>query len=75
METHCIEFTIGGSLSMPPGGLHVTPPLPPGLKIQHAICSAGHPLVIEERGNSVAIKSLPVTATVFLGDAEAPVLA
>ncbi len=73
-ETQCVEFTIGGSLSMPPGGLHVTPPLPPGTKIHHAICSAGHPLAIEDRGNSVAVKNLPVTATVFLGDAGAPVL-
>jgi hypothetical protein len=74
-ETECIEFTIGGDLSLPPGGLHVTPPLPPGLRIRHAICSEGHPLEIEENWTSVVVKNLPITATLFLGESDAPILA
>lgn len=67
-ETGCIGITIGGSLSLPPGGLHVEPPIPAGQRILHAICEAGHPLEIEESGTSVVVKNLPVTATLFLGE-------
>jgi hypothetical protein len=74
-ETLCIRFVIGGGMTTPPGGLIVTPPLPPGRRIRHALCTAGHPLVIDEHGTSVIVKNLPIEATLFLDEAETPVLA
>ncbi len=67
-ETRCITFDIGDGISLPPGGLFVAPPLPPGLKITTAINSSGHPLVIDSEGTSVGVQNLPVSATLFLGD-------
>ncbi|NQX01831.1 hypothetical protein HQ447_14340, partial [bacterium] len=65
-ETLCIRFEIGASLTLPNGGLHVAPPMPPGKRIRHAICSEGHPLTIEEHGTSVTVNHLPISATLFL---------
>jgi hypothetical protein len=74
-ETECITFEIGGDISLPPGGLSVAPPLPPGHRILHALTSAGLPLAIDSEGTSVSIGNLPVTATLFLGPSNSPALA
>ncbi len=69
-ESNCITFHIGEGLAMPPCGLKVAPPLPPGQWIISAINSSGQPLAIAEDGTSVVVKLLPISATVFLGDAK-----
>jgi hypothetical protein len=74
-ETECITFEIGDRISLPPGGLSVAPPLPPGHRILHALTSAGLPLAIDSEGTSVSIGNLPVTATLFLGPSNSPALA
>ena len=74
-ETDGIAFEIGDRISQPPGGLSVAPPLPPGLRIHHALTSRGHPLAIDTAGKSVTIENLPVTATLFLGPSDSPALA
>jgi hypothetical protein len=66
-ETHCIAFSISG-ISLPPGGLSVAPPLLPGQRIRHAITSDGCVLPIDAAHVSVDVKSLPVSATLFLED-------
>jgi hypothetical protein len=74
-QSHCIRFTIGDSMTMPPGRLIVTPPLPPGRRIRDAICTAGHPLIIDGDGTSVIVRNLPIEATLFLDQGEPAVLA
>ena len=74
-ETDCITFEIGDRISLPPGGLAVAPPLPPGQRIRHALTSSGHPLAINAGGASVTIENLPVTATLFLSPSDSPALA
>lgn len=74
-ETLCIAFHIGDGISLPPGGLFVAPPLPPGQRIRQAISTGGHPLLIDAAGVTVAVTTLPVSATLFLGEADSPTLA
>ena len=71
-ETLTIGFEISAGIALPPGGLFVAPPLPPGQRIRHALDSAGHPLLIDAACLSVRVRSLPMAATLFLGDPEAP---
>ena len=70
-----ITFEIGDRISLPPGGLSVAPPLPPGQRIRHALTSSGHPLAVDADGASVTVENLPVTATLFLGSSDSPTLA
>jgi hypothetical protein len=65
-----IGFGIGGALRMPPGGVHVVPPLPPGMRIIRGLDQDGVPLELGGSGISVAVTRLPVTAVLFLGRAE-----
>lgn len=74
-ETNCITFEIGDRISLPPGGLTVAPPLPPGQRIRHALTSSGQPLAIDADGASVTVGNLPVTARLFLGSSDSPTLA
>jgi hypothetical protein len=48
-----IHVTVGGSISLPPGGLTIAPPLPHGMRIAGA-------------GSSVTVESLPYQATLQL---------
>jgi hypothetical protein len=73
-ETDCITFEISDRITLPPGGLFVAPPLPPGRSIHHALTSSGRPLSIHPTGSSVTIENLPVTATLFLGPLDSPLL-
>ena len=63
------------ALSLPPGGLHVAPPLPPGKRIRDAVCQEEICWKSKTSGTFGRRKRLPVAATLFLGDAEGPVLA
>jgi F5/8 type C domain len=71
--TDTIRFRIGGELRLPPGGIHVVPPLPSGRRIIGGTCEDGALLEIEASGTSVAVNHLPITATLFFGETEAPV--
>ena len=66
-ETDCIALEIGDRISLPPGGLSVAPPLPPGQRIRHALTTNGHPLAVDADGLSVTFGNLPVSARLFLG--------
>jgi F5/8 type C domain len=68
-----IDFRVGESLTLPPGGLVLTPPLPPG----YEILATSHPaLEIHSGGASVAVLALPISATLRLGKIfESPTLA
>jgi hypothetical protein len=48
-----IHVAVGGSLGLPPGGLTIAPPLPPGMRIAGA-------------GVSITVESLPFQATLQL---------
>jgi len=74
-ENDCITFAIGDSITLPSGGLSVAPPLPPGQRIRQATCSNGHPLAINNEGTVVIVKSLPISATLFLGVSDSSTLA
>jgi hypothetical protein len=74
-ETDRITFEIGDRISLPPGGLSVAPPLPPGQRIRHAVSSSGYPLAVDADGASVTVENLPVAATLFLGSSDSPAFA
>ncbi len=61
-----IEFEIGDTLSEPPGGIFVDPPLPPGHRICEAADAEGRPLEILGNGRTIVIKTLPVSASLCL---------
>ncbi len=61
-----IRVEISASITLPPGGLFVAPPLPEGLKIVTAFSSNGKPLLIHSDGASISVPSLPISATLFL---------
>jgi hypothetical protein len=73
--TSGIRFSIGSGLRLPPGGIQVAPPLPPGMRIIRGIDEDGTPLEIEASGTSVAVSNLPVTVTLLLTEEKAPFLA
>ena len=62
-----ITFQVGTLVSMPHGGLLVEPPLPPGMRVLTATTADGRKLELNDRGTSVSIAELPVTATLRLG--------
>ncbi|MBJ7423839.1 MAG: discoidin domain-containing protein [Akkermansiaceae bacterium] len=66
-ESNRICFSVGNTLSFPSGGLIVTPPLPPGMRITNANCADGHPLLIHQDGLSVNITTLPIKGILQLG--------
>ncbi|MFT3990337.1 MAG: discoidin domain-containing protein [Luteolibacter sp.] len=55
-----IEVRVNGSLTLPPGGVEVIPPLPPGMKIARVADPENHPLPVSLDGRRVALTSLPV---------------
>ncbi len=62
-----ISITISARISMPNGGLWIAPPMPTGTQIIAAITDDGKPFEITTDGKWVSIQSLPVTATLTLG--------
>jgi hypothetical protein len=66
-ETRCIRVEIRPGISMPPGGLTLAPPLPPGLTIIGATADDGSPLEIDRSGEFILIRNLPLGASLFLG--------
>ena len=58
-----IHVEIGGTLTMPPGGLSITPPLP----ARFWIVSASGPVTIVSSGESVAVEGIPCSMELRLG--------
>lgn len=61
-----IDFHIGDTISQPPGGLFLDPPLPPSHRIVTATGPDGGPLEILGNGRSIVIDRLPLSATLTL---------
>ena len=64
---HRVTVQIGGGICVAPGGISILPPLPHGLRIISAVDSDGEPLEIHNQGTCVSVTSLPLSATLFLG--------
>jgi hypothetical protein len=62
-----IHVGIGSSISLPPGGLTIIPPLPAGKRITSVECRRGTHAEINPAGESVWVSSLPFEADFHLG--------
>ena len=62
-----IQVNIGGSITLPPGGLSIVPPVPPGQRITSVACLHGTHSEIGLSGKSLVVTSLPFTADLQLG--------
>ena len=66
-DKNSIQIKIAGALTMPPGGLSVAPPLPPGTRILSVISENRNATEIATVAESIIVKSLPCTATLLIG--------
>jgi hypothetical protein len=62
-----IWVEIGASISLPPGGLTLAPPLPQGARILSVDSHQGGHAPLDDEGMTVAITSLPWVADLHLG--------
>jgi F5/8 type C domain len=62
-----IHVEIGSSITLPPGGLTIVPPLPDGKRIAAVECLRGTHAALEPAGDSVVVTSLPFVADLHLG--------
>ena len=62
-----IRVEIGKSISLPPGGLTLAPPLPQGARIVSVAAHQGGNAPLDDEGTSVVITSLPWVADLHLG--------
>ncbi|MES2476986.1 MAG: discoidin domain-containing protein [Verrucomicrobiota bacterium] len=63
-----IHVEIGNSISLPPGGLTIVPPLPEGKCITAVECQRGTCSDCDRAGESISVTSLPFIADLRLGD-------
>ena len=63
-----IQLAVGGSMTLPPGGLSIAPPLPAATKIVAARDANGNALTIDPAGTSIAVTTLPLQAELSLGN-------
>jgi hypothetical protein len=61
---HLIEVRVGGSLSLPDGGLFIVPPLPDGMRIAGITVHDGSS--VSEDGTSIRVDQLPFSASLLL---------
>lgn len=61
-----IHFSIGEGLILPPGDLHIAPPIPPGMRISSATLDDSSVLEPDEGENSITIRRLPAAGTILL---------
>ena len=62
-----IHVEIGSSITLPPGGLTIAPPLPDGKRIISVKCQRGTHAAIDPAGEFIAVTSLPFIAELGLG--------
>jgi hypothetical protein len=67
--TEAIEVKVGGALALPPGGLSIAPPLPPGKRIIAVTVCSGQAPGAGVGGEAVRVPMLPFAATLVLGPA------
>jgi hypothetical protein len=63
-----ILLAVGGTLTLPPGGLSIAPPLPAGTLIVAARDAHGAQLAIDPAGTSIIVAALPLQARLSLAD-------
>ena len=68
-----IHVEIGSSITLPPGGLTIAPPLPGGKRITSAECQRGTHAAIDPAGESITVTGLPFVADLHLGKRPIPV--
>ncbi len=62
-----IHVEIASSITLPPGGLLVVPPLPAGKRIISVECQRGTHAALDPAGGSVTVTNLPFVADLRLG--------
>jgi hypothetical protein len=67
----CIHVEITATITLPPGGLAIMPPLPDGVRIESIRTQSGNHGVIGSDGTSVVVTNLPFVADLRLGPLEA----
>jgi hypothetical protein len=65
-----IQVTIGGTLTLPPDGLSIAPPLPAGMRIVAGVDPNGNDLAVATGGDSIQVPVLPFRAVLGLGQAQ-----
>jgi hypothetical protein len=65
-DTDSLRVEIGDSISLPPGGLTIVPPLPEGKRISSVKCHRGDHSGIDASGQSLAVTGLPLIAEIYL---------
>jgi hypothetical protein len=61
------KITVRASgISLPPGGLTLAPPLPPGALIESAIDDDGNPIALDSSGRIATLTKLPFSAVLHL---------
>jgi hypothetical protein len=65
-EMHTLIIEIGGSLTIPAGGLQLCPPLPAGMSIGSIMIEQGALRVHPEKADTIEIQQLPLRAQVVL---------
>jgi len=65
--THTIHVAIGGSITMPPGGLSIAPPLPAGKRIAAITNIEGMAAAVNSIGEVITVKTLPLRTMFLLG--------
>ena len=66
--TDSIEVDVGGSITMPPGGLSIAPPLPAGARIVSATKTDGNAAAVTVSGEAITVGILPFRAVIYLGE-------
>lgn len=62
-----IHVEIASSITLPPGGLTIVPPLPDGKRITSVTCRSGTHAAVDAAGESIPVTSLPFAADLHLG--------
>ncbi len=62
-----IQVSIDSPLTLPPGGLTIAPPLPPGKRIISIETHQGEPACINPAGTVIAVTSVPFASDLHLG--------
>jgi hypothetical protein len=68
-DHHVITVEVGDGLTMPPGGLHLRPPMPAGMSIQSINIELGQASLVPEKADSLEIHQLPLRAQLRLHEA------
>ena len=65
-----IQVAVGGTLTLPPDGLSIAPPLPAGTRIIAGVDSNGNTIAVSADANAIQVPALPFRAVLGLGSAQ-----